>query len=953
MRLGDRPVAVGHPRQRCVLAVLLYEANHPVPAERLIERVWADEATDGARATLHTYLSRLRKALAGAPDVRIGRRAGGYTLLVDPLSVDIHRMRHLLVQAGRADDDTAMGLLEEAADLARDDFCAGTDTPWLASVRATVDEQRVTAACDLVDLKLRHGRHTEVLAELAARTARLPLDERVAGQYMVALTRGGRQADALEFYRGFRTRLVGDLGTDPGPELRELHQRILVADPALLTAPRAAATLPTPRQLPAPPNGFTGRADALARIGALGTPVIAVTGGGGVGKTWLVSRWAHDHLDAFPDGQLFVDLEGFSGRPLPPAVAVRGLLHSLGVAPAAVPDEQQARIGLYRSLVSGKRMLIVLDDARDTAQVAPLLPGSPTCVVLVTSRHQLTGLATGHGAGLVDLGVLPASEALELLRRRAGAGRVDAEPEAAAELVERCGRLPLALGITAARAAAHPAFPLAALAAELADESGRLDALATGEPAGSVRRVLAGSCRVLDGPAATLLGLLGVTPGPDIGVAAAGRLLDVPPGRAHVLLRDLLAVHLVDEREPGRYQLHDLVRLHAAEHADQSIVDTAVRRLAGFYLRTAAGAADTLLGGEHSPFSTYAEALSWLETERRNLLALAQDDRLQVGGQLSQTLRHYLDLRGYHDDARCLHTAALVSARDAGDDRGEAGALHALGLVSWRRGWYVDAARRFEAAAEVAHRHRHVDIEGYAQHLLGCTATRLGRYTDAVEHHRRGLALAREIGDSDIEGCNLDNLGMVYWYLDDLGRAADFSEQGLKLAERAGNLHVKAHALNNFGLIHCRDGAPARAREMFTRALTLARSSGNRYVESNALNGLGVAHHRLGDLPVAREHLQHALDVARTAGNRSHEAETLNNLGDLSRGTGDAGTAVEYHHRALATSVTTREPFEQAVAHHRLGDAYDDLGDRRRARHHWKVACTVRAGLGVGPGSVR
>ncbi|MGC7093977.1 tetratricopeptide repeat protein [Amycolatopsis lurida] len=960
MRVGGLPVPVGHSRQRCVLAALLFDANRAVPADQLIDRVWGEDAVPGARGALHSYLSRLRKVLTRAGDVRIALRTDGYTLRVDPLHVDVHRLRHLIARARLSEDEEAAArLLEEALELARGEFCAGADTPWLMAVRTSLDQQRHAAELDLVDLKLRAGRHAEVLPELATSVVQRPLDERLAGQYMLALARSGRQADALEHYRRVRSLLAGELGTDPGGQLQQLHCRILTADPVLAGPVPALARIPTPRQLPASPGGFSGREDELARLTELrvhaaeaGVPAVtAVIGGGGVGKTWLVSRWAHDHLDEFPDGQLFVDLQGFTAdAPLPSTVAVRGLLQALGVAPASIPVEPQGQIGLFRSLVSGKRMLLVLDNARDTAQVAPLLPGSPSCVVLLTSRHQLPGLLTDHGAALLPLGVLSVSGALTLLRKRVGAARIAAEPDAAAALVEHCARLPLALGIAAARAVARPGFPMAALAAELADESGRLDALATADTGGSVRRVLAGSCRVVDNRTATLLGLLAVVPGPEIGVSAAAALLDTPLDTVREALQNLLAVHLVEEPEPGRHRLHDLVRLYAAEraHTEPAAVDAALRRVTAFYLRTATKAADVLIarerGSEPSPgipaFGDYRQALAWLETERRNLLALA--DQSRSVGEFSVALRHFLDLRGYHDDARTLHTAALTDARATRDHHVEAHALHALGLVYWRWGRYTEAATRFRQAVTVAHWHRHHDIEGYALHHLGCAATRLGRYRDAIEYHRLSLSIARKIGDHDIEGCNLDNLGFVCWRLNDQRGALRYSEQGLMLADRVGNLHVKAHALNNLGLVHVRDCQHERARELFSRALTVARDSGNRYVESNALNGLGTVHRDLGDRQGAREHLQNALDVARDTGNRSHEAEILNNLGGLATNPRDA---IAYHHRALAITQATKEPFEQYVAHHHLSEAHNHLSHDLPARYHQQAAQRLYAHL--------
>ncbi|WP_020666158.1 AfsR/SARP family transcriptional regulator [Amycolatopsis nigrescens] len=976
MWLNGRLVDIGYPRQRYVLAALLFDVNRTVRAEELIVRVWGENPPHRARGTLHTYLSHLRKALSCARDIRIIRQVGGYTLTTDPLAVDLHRFRRLIGQARAADDqDDAVRLLEAALDLVRGDFCTGVDTPWMSFVRESLDQERIAAELDLADLKLRGGSHTELVPELAARTAQRPLDERLAGQFMLALARSGRPADALAHYQKTRGLLAEELGIDPDTALRELHQRILVAD-SVITHSAPATEPPTPRQLPATTGLFTGRATELARLTELrhhatkasDPAVIGVIGGGGVGKTWLALRWAHEHVHEFPDGQLFVELHGFapSSPPLPVAEAMRGLLQALGVAPGAIPAESHAQTGLYRSLVAGKRLLVVLDNARDTSQVVPLLPGSPTCVVVVTSRHQLTGLAVEHGADIVPLDVFNTADATALLARCAGAGRVTAEPDALAALVDRCGRLPLAVGIVAARATAHPGFPLTALAAEL-EGADRLDALTSGELTANVRAVLTSSRHALDSQAALLLGLVGLAPGPDIGVPAAASLLELPTNRARALLQELVAVHLVHEHHPNRYRMHDLVRLYAAERAladhPAAVRAAALRRLTDYYLRTASTATDILLARAHRPRplsqhpptsapvpSTYDEALTWLESERPNLLALAaRSDEPTVLGELSRTLRHYLDLRGYHEDARTLHTAALAAARRTGDRGLEAHTLVALSLVQWRWGRYTHAALQQCHAVAVARRHDHPDIEGYALHYLGSTAARLGNYELALRFHWQSLALSRAIGDHDIEGCNLDAIGIVHWYLGDYEQALEYSQQGLALARRTGNLYVEAHALNNLGLIHHRTERYAEARRRFEQALALARSSGSRYVESNALNGLGLVHRELGDVQQARAYLQQAIEAARETGNRSHEAEIHNNLGELAQHTGDPATALKHHQQALTITQATSEPLGQATAHNHLATCYRDLDQPHRARQHRETARTLHRDLGTPP----
>ena len=505
-RVDGMSIDIGHPRQRAVLAALLVQANHLVSTDQLLDRVWGEQPPARGRETVYNYLSRLRTALRAADDeVRLDRRSGGYLLAVHDQAVDLHQFRHLVTQARTTDEDEqALALFEQALGLWHGEPVPGLDTPWATSLRAGLNDERLAAELDHADTALRCGRHTELIASLSARATRHPFDERVAGQMMLALYRCGRQADALEHYQALRRRLAEELGTDPGPDTQRLHQQILAADQSLTAgnvapAPRAAVV---PRQLPTATGHLVGRAsevstltEQMQSVAGGGAVVITAVGGiGGIGKTALALHWAHQNLGRFPDGQLFVDLQGFSptGVPLQPAEAMRGFLDAVGVDPAR-PADLHAQTGLYRSVVADKRMLIVLDNAASVEQVRPLLPGSPTCTVLVTSRRQLAGLTTGYGAGQLNIDVLPDAQARELLAHRLGRHRIATEPEAVADLLGICAGLPLAVGIVAARAHQHPDFRLAVLADELRDSSARLDALDAGDLRANLRAVLSWS----------------------------------------------------------------------------------------------------------------------------------------------------------------------------------------------------------------------------------------------------------------------------------------------------------------------------------------------------------------------------------------------------------------------------------------------------------------------------
>jgi DNA-binding SARP family transcriptional activator len=586
------------PQQRLVLALMALRAGQVVPVGELIGAVWAETPPRSARASVQVLVTRLRRALAGTPGGHLERLGEGYRLQLEPGLLDVHRFR-LLARAGReaADCRTAVAAFDEALALWRGPALA--DVPGTAKVeaiRSGLAEEHLSVLQDRISAMLGCGMEWEAAAELPGLLARNPLAERLAGMLMVALYRCGQQADALRVFREVRSRLVGELGIEPGPELQQMHQRILTGD-LYLTGPADARVAPrqaggvalgrvqrvVPRQLPTAPPYFAGR-DAELRVltrlaarasgagiqDAEGTVTIAaISGMAGVGKSALAVCWGHQVAGEFPDGQLYVNLRGFSpaGPPVSPGEAIRGFLAAFQVPPEGVPAGLDSLAGLYRSMLAGTRTLVVLDNARDVDQVRPLLPASPGCLVLVTSRNRLAGLVANEGACPVRLDVLPESAARELLSYRLGPSRVNAEGDAVTELAASCGGLPLALGIAATRAAARPDFALAALAAELRDGPGRLDALDTGDPASSLREVFSWSHQQLGHSAGRLFRLMSVYPGPEVSVEAAASIADVAVPDAQRALSELTNASLLAERSPGRYHCHDLLRAYAAEQA--------------------------------------------------------------------------------------------------------------------------------------------------------------------------------------------------------------------------------------------------------------------------------------------------------------------------------------------------------------------------------------------------
>jgi DNA-binding SARP family transcriptional activator/tetratricopeptide (TPR) repeat protein len=932
---GSR-VRVSAGKQRVLLAALLLRANQVVPAGDLAEAVWDGCPPGSARVTLQNYVKRLRQALGPAGYERIVTRPAGYLIEVAPGELDVARFGELAADglaAARAGAwqrsserlAAALGLWrgEPLADVPSQ-VLAEAEVPRLAEIRLGALEARV-------DADLRLGRHREMVAELQALVAAEPLRERLCELLMVALYRSGQQAAALAVYRQARRTLIEDVGIEPGPVLRELNQRILRSDPALLLSPppvagvrdvpaavagpagrdvplgagdpRAAGEAVRPDLLPAGVAGFTGRVRELGVLsGLVGGGVAAVGGSAGVGKTALVVHWARRVAGAFPDGQLYVNLRGFGpAEPLPAAEALRGFLDALQVPAERIPAGVAGRQALFRSLVAGKRVLVVLDNARDAAQVRPLLPGTPGSLVLVTSRAELASLVVADGAVQLNLDVLSGAEAQAMLAARVGAARAAAEPAALAQLAQLCACLPLALAITAARAVAHPGFSLAALAAELADARGRLDALSTGEDSTDVRAVLSWSYQALAPQAARLFRLLGLHPGPDITAPAAASLAGQPLAASRALLRELTRGHLLAEPQPGRYAFHDLLRAYAAEHA--AAAETAANRHAAtarmldHYLHTAHTAAISINGARGSLSLSPAEpgavpeqlqgheqAMAWFAAEYHVLLAvtrLAAEAGFDVHAwQLPWALADYLQRQGEWPDLVAIQRAALAAAERLGDSAGQACAHRYLGRACFDlRSW--DDARTHLSQALRLHAGLGDAVGQARSHVsLGAVMERLGRYGEALGHAHRALALFGE----------------------------------------AGNRPGEARALNNIGWYHALLGDHHQALMRSRQALGLQRELGDRCGEANTWDTLGYSHYHLGQHAKATSCYQQAASLFAEIGDRTGQAETLVHLGDRHSAAGRRQAAVAVWRQALRILDELRHP-DAAEVREKLGRA--------------------------------
>jgi len=652
--VGGEPVALGPLKRRTVLALLVSRAGADVPADTLVDALWGERPPPSAANNVRSHVHLLRQSLGR--DVISGVSPSGYRLHPERVVIDVVEFDALCAAAreatGRGDLAGARDSLVRAIALRSDRAYADLgDLPALAEEIRSIEERVLLATQQLVDAELGLGSGADLVAELSTLTSRHPYRERFWEQLMLALYRAGRQSDALRAYHQARATLSDGLGVEPGPALQAIQRRILQADPALLPESRPNANVSpnsavVPVQLPLDIRGFAGREEQLRALDAVldtaegqpaATAICAVSGPAGVGKSTLVVHWAHSVTDRFPDGQLYHNLRGFDadGLRVNPTEALRELLEALGVRRSAVPDALPARAAMYRSVLAGRRMLIVLDNARDDDQVRPLLPGSPGCVVLVTSRNRLAGLTATEGATPILLDLLDPAAARLLLAGRIGADRLRAELAAADEIADRCTRLPLALAVVAARAATNPGFRLTALAAELAEAQAPLDAFDGPDPATDVRTVFSWSYRALSPDAARLFRLLGLHPGPHATVAAAASVAGEPVAAVRLSLAQLTRAHLLIEPQPGRYAFHDLLRAYAAELVDAlepaPLRIEATCRMFDHYMGTAQLAATLLRPRDSAPpaipgviladLADRADAMAWFAAEHAVLIA--------------------------------------------------------------------------------------------------------------------------------------------------------------------------------------------------------------------------------------------------------------------------------------------------------------------------------------------
>ncbi|MER5441902.1 BTAD domain-containing putative transcriptional regulator [Streptomyces sp. NPDC002790] len=921
---GAEPLATGSPQQRALLAALLLRQGRTATAAELIDSVWGEEPPSQALAAIRTYASRLRKILG--PGV-LETEAGGYALrMARPDALDLVAAEDLAAQAERArhsaDLCRARTLMNEALDLWDGEPLAHVPGPHAETERARLEEWRLQLLEARLDMDLEQGCHAEAVSALTALTADHPLRERLRELLMLALYRSGRQAEALAVYADTRRLLADELGVDPRPGLSELQQRILQADPALsepsVRPPEPSQTPQHPAQLPATVPDFTGRASFVTELSETlaaassesGTgsvmAVSAVAGIGGVGKTTLAVHVAHAARAAFPDGQLYVDLQGTSPHPAEPETVLGSFLRALGVSDSAVPEALDERSALFRSTLDGRRTLVLLDNARDAAQVRPLLPGTAGCAALITGRVRMVDLV---GAHLVDLDVMSPDEALLLFTRIVGEERVTSERKAALDTVAACGFLPLAIRIAASRLAARRTWTVSVLAAKLADERRRLDELQAGDLA--VKATFELGYGQLEPAQSRAFRLLGLADGPDISLAAASAVLDLGIESTEDVLESLVDTSLLESAAPGRYRYHDLVRLYARACAERDETgeerDEAMSRLLDFYLATAAGVyaierpgdrlVDHLTPTAHPglSFEDRQAARDWLYSEAVPLLSCARQatgkgallrgiDLLWAAVDLAES---GANSKEYEATAALLHGAA----QEMSDVRGEGRACVVLSNARLFSGAFERSEQEARRALRLAETHDDPPARCWSANILGNIAFYQSRHQDAEVHFNRAIDEFRACEDLSGSASPLCNLSRIHLATGRADSAVTLARQGTEIYERLGHSLRVANGRYALGLALGSTGQHTDATEQLDQALAIFRNSRQRLWEGMTLCRLAEVDLKARRPARAASNAETALTMLRDIGGAWRRGNVLTVLGKALDGIGQPGRA--------------------------------------------------------------
>ncbi len=990
---SGRSVPIGGFRERTILAVLLLEAGHVVPIERLIDAVWDEDPPATARGQVQICISNLRRRLStvGRGEI-IETRSPGYLLRLSDGELDLHAFESRVEQARAAfaEGEMCRAVTEMRAALAlwRGPALAGLESPVVGSYVTRLEERRLAVLGECLDYQLRSGAHHELIGELAELVKQHPLQERFQAQYMTALYRSGRQAEALEVYRNTRERLAEELGIEPGEELRRLHQAILTGElsapptPSVADVPTASTHVGsrTPSLLPAAIPDFIGRTDIIDRLrAAVGKVMCAndfpllwvstIVGQGGVGKTTLALHLAHLLAPQFPDGQLFARLRD-GDQPVSPFNVLERFLRALGVSGPALPKGLEERAEVFRDLVGRRRMLIVLDDAMSEAQVASLLPGNARCAVIVTSRRRLTGLPV---ASRVELGAFDRTSSIELLSRIVGADRIEAEPAKVQELCALCGDLPLALRIVGARLAARPHWGIADLLDRLVDDSRRLDELRHGEM--GVRASILVSYEGLSGPARTLFHRLALLEAPSFSGWVGGPLLEMPVTAAQDVLEELTDAYLLDV-EPGagtgqvRYRFHNLVRPFARErlvHEGPGARRAVLERWLGALLFLAEEAHRREYGGDflvqrgaasrwrlphHTVERLLSDPLNWFEDERAAIVAAVRQAAatgfVEHAWELALNAVTLFESRSYLGEWLETHEDALDAACRHGDSLGEAVMRYSLGSLFMFERRHRSAAEQFTQALKICH-----DLEcPYGAALVLRNMAYLDRINgdldSAVSRWETALAAFQTAGDRVGEAHVLQHLAQVRLDCGDLDAASELLEFATFRCQETSNHRIRAQVTHRLGHLLLRRGDLERAADAYRSVLAAVRAVRDTVGECYALLGLATVDLRRGCFDAASEALDEACSLAAAAGDEMATYRVELTRAELGLESGDLQRAENHAERAITGFDNLGAPLFKASGLLLRGRIRAAVGEVGAALTAWRAAADTLSTLPMG-----
>ncbi|HZM77408.1 MAG TPA: BTAD domain-containing putative transcriptional regulator [Candidatus Limnocylindrales bacterium] len=997
---GAKWTAINEPRQRVMLSVLLAERGRTVAKDRLIHDIWGDRPTRTATTAVNGYAMRLRRLLKAGAAGEIVTRSLGYELVTDADALDANVFERrvstgkVCVSEGRLAE--ALGHLASGLSLWQGEALADVPaTPMVTTMATRLTQLRLSTLEDRLDIQLSLGQHAEIVDELAAFVEDHPLRERLSALLMTALYRCGRRAEALAAYRSVRAVLVEETGLEPGPALSDLERAVLNDDPSL-TAPEpalrgyavATPAVVVPHQLPTAVADFVGRHDHLRLLDGLlpdlAPAIVTIDGLAGVGKTSLALHWARQARHHFPNGQLFIDMRGCSRRPpVQPLAALSLFLQALGVRADQVPLDVEQAASLYRSMLAGKRVLVMLDNADHPAQVRPLLPGEPGCLVIITGRHELRGLTALDGATRLRLEVLTPAEARELLAVLIGLWPGSADVDCLDTLARLCGYLPLAMRIAVAnlksQGLALPEYNRRLGAGD------RLAALAVaGDPIAATANAFDLSYDAQPEQARRLFRLLGLIPGADVTVQAAAALAGLEPAHAEALLESLVRANLLEPAKPGRFAFHDLVRLYARQRcrADDDDRDAALGRLYRYYLRGAVAAAEQIypqvirlplpagLDQTCAPeFETRQAARTWLEAERTNMVTAIISPgpaHREAAWRLADALRGHFFVALSTADWLPVAEAARAHAESQADPAGQAAAQFGLAMVWWFKNRYKAAVDGFTQANLLARKSGWAEAESgalgnlssvyfemgqlakaeeqslrslelfkrlgnasgqaVAWLILGNVRLGQGRLAEAVKYYRQALQLGRGLGNWYAEGVALADLGEAYYWLGRIDEALSCLTGALARYQEMGVPYRKANTLRMLALVHADSGDMAAAFSLIDEAIALAQDSGDRWVQAQVLICQGILWMHTTKGREATVALTAALRLAREMDARLVQAQALHHLAQANFRTGQVSEAVRCAGEAARIS------HESGYGIHEWRTATARLGPLQRAK---------------------